>query len=260
MTGKVTFWAQSVPYYAAPGVSKSVKTMLDSFESWSGVQRVYNEGSADIRIQWIREFSPSQGGQYWQSQVQVGLGQTGCKGEWQPFVSHSVRQVLWHEIGHAMGHGHSSDQNNIMMGNGLQKYYEKELEESIFLEDGHFSWRSFCNGGQYTFSIKGSSESSGFKFYVITPETDAKKFIVDNEGKHWSNCTRDGTWSYSGTITCDVSRGSSLLIYNPRDNGKAINVDVTTQYTGGKKAYTMTWDKNSLREPSQYLQYLDSLR
>ena len=52
-----------------------------------------------------------------------------------------------------------------------------------------------------------------------------------------------------------------MLIYNPRDDGKAINVDVLTQYTGSMTKYDMTWDKNALKESSiQYLQYLDSLR
>jgi len=259
MTGEMTFWAESVPYYAAPGVANSVENMLDTFDGWSGVRRVYNEGSADLKITWIKEFSPHQGGQYWQSYVQVGLGQTGCKGEWQPFVSHSVRQVLWHEIGHAMGHGHSNDQNNIMMGNGLQKYFYKEYEDDLFLEDGHFSWRSFCNSGQYTFSLKGSSESNGFKFWVITAETDAKKFIVENEGLHYPDCKKDGMW-VSYTKTCTVKQGSYLLVYNPRDNGKSINVDVTTKYTGSMRGYDMGWDRDTLKESSQYLYYLDGLR
>jgi len=259
MTGEMTFWVQSVPYYAAPGVADSVEDMLDTFESWNGVRRVYNEGSADLKITWIKEFSPHQGGQYWQSYVQVGLGQTGCKGEWQPFVSHSVRQVLWHEIGHAMGHEHSDDQNNIMWGDGLQKYFYKEYEDDIFLEDGYFEWRSFCNGGQYTFSLEGSSESNGFKFWVITPETDAKKFIVENEGLHYPDCKEDGKW-ISYTMTCSVKNGSKLLIYNPRDNGKSINVDVTTKYTGNMRTYDMSWDRDALKESSQYLYYLDGLR
>jgi len=259
MTGKITFWVEPVPYYAAPGVTASVNRLLDSFESWSGVSRIYNEGYADIRIQWIKEFSPHQGGQYWQSYAQVGLGQTACKGKWQPFTAHTLRQVLWHEIGHAMGHGHSNDPNNVMWGSGLEKYFYKEYEDDVFLEDGHFSWRSFCRGGEYTFSLKGSSESNGFKFWVITPETDAKKFIVDNEGKHYPDCTKEGTWVSIGR-TCNVAKNSYLLIYNPRDNGKTINVDVLTMYTGGKRAYSMTWDPATLKEPKQYLVYLDNLR
>jgi len=259
MTGEITFWVEPVPYYASSGVSASVEKILDSFESWNGVKRVYNENSADIRIQWIKEFSPHQGGQYWQSQVQVGLGQTGCKGEWQPFVSHTVRQILWHEIGHAMGHSHSNDQNNIMMGNGLKKYFDTELDDDVFLEDGGFSWRSFCQGGQYTFDLKSSSKSSGFVFYVITPETNAKQFLLNNEGKHYPNCRDEGKWVSHG-LTCNVSKGSYLLIYNPRDDGKAINVDITTKYTGAKKVYDMQWDPNSLKDTQWYSQYLDSLR
>ena len=259
MTGHITFWVQPVPYYAGLGVAYEVDRLLDAFASWSGVSRVYNEGSADIRIQWIKEFSPHQGGQYWQSYAQVGLGQTACKGKWQPFTAHTVRQVMWHEIGHAMGHGHSNDPNNVMWGSGLEKYFDKEYVDDLFLEDGSYSWRSFCRGGEYTFSLEGSSKSNGFKFWVITPETDARKFINDNEGLHYPSCNEKGLWT-SYTSTCNIAKGSYLLVHNPRDDGNAINVDVKTQYTGGKKAYSMTWDPATLKESKHYLVYLDSLR
>jgi len=258
MTGEVTFWAQSVPYYAAPRVESEVDRMLDAFESWSGVSRVYQETAADIRIVWVKDFNPSLGGQYWQSYVSVGIGQTGCYGEWQPFTAHTMRQILWHEIGHAMGYGHSSNPNNIMY-TPMTFYYDKEFEDDIFLEDGHFSWRSFCSGGQYTFNLKGSSESDGFKFWVITPETDARKFINDNEGLHYPDCNEKGLW-VSYTKTCNVAAKSQLLILNPRDGGKTINVDVTTAYTGGKIALDMGWDPAVLKESKQYSVYLASLR
>jgi len=107
--------------------------------------------------------------------------------------------------------------------------------------------------------LKGSSESDGFKFWVITPETDATKFIIENEGRHYPDCKEDGTW-VSYTMTCNVKSGSKLLIHNPRNNEQAINVDVITQYTGNKRTYDMSWDDDALKESSQYLYYLDGLR
>ena len=260
MTGEITFFAEPVPYYAAPGVETGVENILNGFNNWKGVKRVYERPGADIKINWVKEFSPGLGGQHWQSHVQVGLGWTTYYGKWQPFTSHSVQQVLWHEIGHAMGYGHSSDQNNIMMGKGLEKFFYNEYEDDIFLRDGSYSSIKFYRGGQYSFQLNGNSESSGFRFYVITPETDAREFISEGIGKHYPDCTSSGTWVSYGK-TCNVAKGSKLVLYNPSDNGEHINVDVLTRYTGSKTTYDMTWDKNALKESSlQYLQYLDKLR
>jgi len=258
MTGKVTFWVEPLPPYAVAEVKYEVNRMLDNFESWGGVSRVYQETAADVRIVWVKDFNPTKGGQYWQSYVSVGLGKTACYNEWRAFDAHTVRQILWHEIGHAMGYGHSSKSNNIMY-TPMNFYYYTEFEDDLFLEDGSYSWRSFCRGGEYTFSLKGSSESNGFRFWVITPETDARKFINDNEGLHYPSCNEKGRWT-SYTNTCSVAKGSYLLIHNPRDDGNAINVDVTTHYTGGKLAYDMAWDPATLKETKQYLVYLASLR
>ncbi len=194
MTGEITFFAERVPYYAAPGVETGVERILDNFNNWKGVKRVYERSGADIKINWVKEFSPGMGGQHWQSHVQVGLGWTTYHGEWQPFTSHSVRQVLWHEIGHAMGYGHSSDQNNIMMGNGLEKFFYNEYDDDIFLHDGSFSLIKFYRDGQYSFQLNGNSQYSGFRFYVIPPETDSSEFIFEGKGKHYPDCTSSGTW------------------------------------------------------------------
>ena len=138
--GKINFYIYPVPYYAAPGVEENVKSLTDFMDKQSDWNQVYDVNSADLIINWTKDYGEHRlGVTYFKANIEVGLGKTTCHGDWAPFTSTSVYNVLWHEIGHSMGYGHSSDPNNIMYHTGDTKF-SVDYDDYKHLAVGFF-WR-----------------------------------------------------------------------------------------------------------------------
>ena len=122
--GKIDFYVEPIPYYAADGVKEKVKSLTDWMDSTPTWNQVYNEASADLYIGWIRDYGhKALGITYSKNTIEIGLGTQNCAGDWAPFNENTVYHVLWHEIGHSMGYGHSDDPNNVMYYSFPQQFY-----------------------------------------------------------------------------------------------------------------------------------------
>jgi len=94
--GKINFYVYPVPYYAAPGVEEAVKSLTDFMDKQSDWSQVYDVNSADLIINWTKDYGESRlGVTYFRSNIEVGLGKTTCLGDWAPFTGQSVYHVLW---------------------------------------------------------------------------------------------------------------------------------------------------------------------
>ena len=228
--GKINFYVEPIPYYAADGVKEKVKSLTDWMDSTPTWNQVYNDASADLQIGWLRDYGhKALGITYSMNTIEVGLGTQTCTGDWAPFNDNTVYHVLWHEVGHSMGYGHSDDQNNIMYYNFPQQFYP-DFESTELLADGVYLQIPFCKGGSYAYTITTDSQYAGFDVDVLPPEQDVQEF-VDESGLHYPSCSAHSMVSFSQE--CNVAGGvnnfSTLVINNNRNSGapgEAINIDV----------------------------------
>ena len=258
--GKINFYVEPIPYYAADGVKEKVKSLTDWMDSTPTWNQVYNDASADLYIGWIKDYGhKALGINYAGKFIEVGLGTQTCTGDWAPFNDNTVYHVLWHEVGHSMGYGHSDDQNNIMYYSSPQQFYP-DFEKNIFLADGVYQPLTFCKGGSYAFTITTDSQYSGFDVNVLPPEQDVQEFI-DEGGLHYPSCSADSMVSFSQE--CDVAGGvnnfSTLVIHNNQNSGasgEAINIDVKIIDLSPFWLPELAWDEKVFVYDQEFLDYV----
>jgi len=188
--------------------------------------KVENYSDSDFTVKWVKEFGGEYVGYaYGNKFVEVGLGDSDCGGNWNPYSERHISHIMKHEIGHIFGKEHDEDNpNSIMYPIALNKEYDI-IEKEYRLSEGYAQFVKFCtiqDLTSYEFSITTTDETHGFDYYVI-PSHD--EFIKWGEGKafqHYSNsdCFGDGWLNTSGTCK-GISKGSGIMI--------VMNNELTTQ-------------------------------
>lgn len=171
---------------------------------------------ADFRVQWVKEFGVEHVGYaYGNRFVEVGLGDSDCKGNWQPYSSDYVTKIMMHEIGHILGQGHSSDPDDIMYPVALNKEYGL-VEEEITVTQRIGQFVSFCTYNDVTsfdFQVSSDDPEYGFDVYVVPSIESFNDWTKGKSFKYYTDkeCFGKGYRDYSGT--CEgVQRGSGLFV------------------------------------------------
>ena len=259
ISGKLKFYIAPVPSYASSQVPDVVdaitKTLEESPFYGMKFQRVYSSADANLHISWIKEYgSHVLGEAIFKSVVKIGLGELNCHGFWQAFDSTTVFKILWHELGHSLGFGHSTDPNNVMYG-ATMATFETDYKNIITLDEGVYTSIKFCNSGSMGYEVSSDSQSNGFYLYVITPETNAGNFINDGQGQYYSECSAGDTLLASYSDTCGVPNGAKLLIWNKDEllQFDAIRVDVKIINLNERHIPDMTWDIKAFQYDQTWL-------
>ena len=152
VTGELKFYIEPLPSFAGESVSRAVEEVAESFSTWSrygaNVTRVYSISDADLTVGWVRDYGTHVLGQaIFAAHIKVGLGTTNCIDEWMAFDPDTIKKILWHELGHSMGYGHSTDADNVMY----------ESTDTRFVVDHEIS-KVIAGGWYYYFPLCGSGE------------------------------------------------------------------------------------------------------
>ena len=246
VSGELKFYIDPLPSYVAPGVSSEVTNIATAFSSLTvygaSVRRVYNINDADLTISWIRDYgSHTIGEAIYRAHVKVGLGSNNCVGDWSAFDASTVKKVLWHELGHSMGYGHSSNSNNVMYSE-TDTRFEVYQNISEVISGGWYYTTTLCNAGTYQYSFEAEGAYSGFDLFVLPPGQDAYE-ISGGSGIYYPDCSKKDMHSYSNS--CTVANGAKIYIGNTsfedtiRVSGEIIDMNNISWPD-------MAWDQNAL--------------
>ena len=243
VAGELKFYFEPLPIYAGIDVSSAVESISSSLLSWSPygttTRRVFNANDADLTVDWVKDYGSHTIGQsIFKSHIKVGLGKENCQGDWQAFDATTVEKVLWHEIGHSMGYGHSSDPNNVMYWQTRTRFDVEQEIADIVSPRWYFTYE-LCDGGNYWYSFESDDSSTGFDLYVLPPGTDASEISI-GEGLIYTGCGEANTVAYTGT--CNVDAGAVIYIenYNFSD---AVRLDGVIVLLNEPPRPVMDWDQ-----------------
>ena len=253
VTGELKFYIEPLPWYAGEGTSGAVDDVAKSFSSWSSynakVQQVYNRADADLTVAWVRDYgSHVLGEAIFASHVKVGLGTNNCAGEWMAFDAGTIKKILWHELGHSMGYGHSRNTDNIMYERSDAQFVaDQEISEVI--AGGWYFTTPVCGSGTYYYSFETEDPSHGFDIFVLPPGIDPKS-ISAGGGRAYTDCSKRNMQRYSDS--CTVAAGAKIYIRNTsyyeaiRLSGKIVDRNTLSWPD-------MKWDKQAFRYDSAQL-------
>ena len=243
VAGELKFYFEPLPIYAGIDVSSAVENISSSLLSWSPygttTRRVFNANDADLTVSWLKDYgSHTIGESIFKSHIKVGLGTENCNEDWQAFDASTVEKVLWHEIGHSMGYGHSNDPNNVMYWQTETKFDVEQVIADIVSPRWYFIYK-LCGEGNYWYSFESDDSYKGFDLYVLPPGTDPSLISI-GEGFIYTGCGEANTVAYTGT--CTVLAGAVIYIEN-YSLSDAVRLDGVIILLNEPSRPVMDWDQ-----------------
>ena len=194
--------------------------MYLSTEAWKeaneGLEFYIVDSGSDFTVKWVKEFGGEYVGYAYGNQfIEVGLGDSNCGNQWNPYSERYISHIMKHEIGHIFGHEHNNNPNSIMYPVALNQEYGI-VEENYRLTEGYGQFVQFCtikDLTSYEFSISTTDETYGFDYYIVPSSNEFVKWSDGKTFQHYSNndCFGEGWLSISGTCK-GISTGSGIII------------------------------------------------
>lgn len=129
-------YVEPVPTWA-PEAKNSVADAINFWQSHTDTKFSYTDSIKHntVVVKWIKEADGPFAGYVINGKIiEIGLGDSDC-GNWQPYDSKFLSSLVKHELGHAIGFQHTSDQNIMNQQISFQRYDESSdqiLNSSCF--------------------------------------------------------------------------------------------------------------------------------
>ena len=211
-------YVDEIPYWAnnAGNAVYEATEFWKENNDWLNFYTASSSSTADIHIQWVKEFgTETVGHAVNQWFVEVGLGDSVCHDEWQPFSETYVTNIMAHEIGHVLELDHTDDPDDIMYPIAYNLEYGI-VEQEFTIRENYGQFVGLCTVKDITtidYWVEVDDPTYGFDVYVV-PSMDSFDDWADAESfTHYSGdgCFSEGYLAVGATCH-GVEQGSGLLI------------------------------------------------
>jgi len=225
-------YVDPIPYYATSYASDAIPNAISTWEHANPQIKFYltnNTRQANFEIQWIKDYGDVRYtvGEYviGSPLIQVGLGDSRCMNQWEPYSSSTVTHIAEHEIGHWLGLPHTQNQNNIMYPFSIIQY--GAFSQSRAVDTGGWTFFSTCNSEKsitYDYSIDTDNLAVSFNAYFAPSGAE----IQASMGQPFSyytevGCSAKNVNAFNGVCIVPVN---SILLVNPLESHFASSVTV----------------------------------
>jgi len=195
---------------------------------------------ANLRIQWVKEFGVKHVGYaYGDKFIEVGLGDSHCDGQWQPYSSDHVNWIMKHEIGHVLGLEHSSDPTSIMYPTAPKAEYGN-VSEQFNMGKNQVRFIPFClsqEPSSIQYDVKTTDSESGFSVYVVPSKKDFDNLIQGKAFTYYSDkdCFGEGYLQYFGECKGVIDESGLVIIHDQDLSSSTASITVNyfeTDYNG----------------------------
>ena len=229
----------------------SGNTVYDSTKAWKDANpnlSFYQADSpedANLRIKWVREFGVQHVGYAYGNQfIEVGLGDSNCMGDWQPYSTDHVNWIMKHEIVHVLGLKHSSDPTSIMYRTAPIVEYGNVFQQfNMGKNQGMFI--PLClsqEPSSIQYSVETTDSKSGFDVYVVPSKKDFDNIMQEKPFVYYSDdkCFGEGFLKYVGQCKGAIYGSGLAIIHDSQLSSPTASISVNyfeIDYNGNPSPY-----------------------
>lgn len=225
-------FVQSAPPWA-PYANTLVPNATNYWENASNTKFIYTElGKASITVRWLKEPDSKYAGYAVGGMTEVALGDSRCDGVWHAYDPEFVTAVLKHELGHALGFGHSTNMGDIMYPIIPGEKYS-QIKETFALSSNGPVFVHVCASGhtsQFHYEIKSDDAKTALDVFFVPSKIEYDKFVNGKKFDHYNGTGCFGVAKASYDDICsNVSNEGGLIIRQSNDLSVQQNVTLTLE-------------------------------
>lgn len=224
-------FVQPAPKWA-PYVNDLVPNATNYWENTSNAKFVYSSdsGKASIIVRWLKEPDSKYAGYTVGGMTEVALGDSTCDGIWHAYDTDFVTATLKHELGHALGFGHSMNIGDVMYPiiSGekyapIKQTFTLPPHGSVFVHVCTFSHTS-----AFHYTIKSDDSKNSLNVFFVPSKIEYGKFVNGKKFNHYEDVGCFGTVGASYDNKClNVSNEGGLIISASNNLQPQQNVTLT---------------------------------
>ncbi len=222
-------FVQPAPEWA-PYANNLVKNATNYWENEGDAKFVSSDSDkASIIVRWLKEPEFDYAGYTVGGIIEVALGDDICDGVWHAYDTDFVTATLKHELGHALGFGHSKNMADVMYPIISGKKYAPIKQTFTLPPNGSMFVHvcTFSHTGVFHYAVKTGDANNSLNVFFVPSNTEYDKFI---HGKKFDYYKGDGcfvTTNISYDNKCSSVSNNGGLIISESNNHLQQNVTLT---------------------------------